>query len=80
MQYNAPNRIYVYQKFCGADTPRTSFCAGTQNRAPPLQNPGNAPGTMMPFDGRYQPLSHSMHLWDFYGSSHCFRNINVSSV
>ena len=43
MQYNAPNRKYVFRKFSGGETHGPPFGAGTQNRAPPLQNRGCEP-------------------------------------
>ena len=42
-QYNAPSRMYVVQNFSSGDIPEPYFSAWTQNRAPPLQNPGGAP-------------------------------------
>ena len=44
MQYNAPNRMYVFHNFSWSDTSEPPFGAWTQNRAPPLQNPGCTPG------------------------------------
>ena len=42
IQYNAPNWMYVFQKCSEDNTPGLHFGAGTQNRAPFLQNLGYA--------------------------------------
>ena len=43
LQYNAPNLMYVFQNLSEGATPEPPFGTGTQNRAPPLQNPRCAP-------------------------------------
>ena len=40
MQYDAPNRMHVFQNFSWRDTSGPPFGAVIQNRAPSLQNPG----------------------------------------